>query len=311
MQVLMILLTILKVIGIILLSIVGIILLLILIILFVPIRYEGEFKYDDELTLKAKVSWFLKLFSVKWEYVNNEMHIKIRVIKLLKDKNKDKKIDKKTDNEADLEEAPEEVIIEEEQVDKTPPDNKDDDKILPKPVAQYRQTEEMPVEIKKEIQRNEKKVEDGEVEVQPSTKFKAKKKKEKKKEKTKEPSILEKLKAVYQHKDREAVFRSSKITLIKLFKHIRPRKFDISLIVGFEDPSNTGYVLALNGILKPFIDKDNHLHIQGEFNNEVFEGEGYLKGRIYIYYITYIAAKLLVDKKVRNYVSFIMRTFKK
>ncbi|WP_105614992.1 DUF2953 domain-containing protein [Vallitalea okinawensis] len=316
MQILMILLTILKVIGIVLVSIVGFILLLILIVLFVPIRYEGEFEYDEELTLKAKVSWFLKLFSIKWEYINNEMHIKIRVIKLLKDKNKEK-----TDNNPVKEvrdKAPNKVdnkIVDDKTVDKDLDSDKDDDKVIPELVTEYRQADNIPSETKKEIKKTERQVKDKGFENQSTIEHKTKKKrnktKYKKKTKTQEPSILDKIKAVYQHEDREAVFRSCKKSLIKLLKHIKPRKFNISLVVGFEDPSNTGYVLALDGVLKPFIDKNNHLQIQGEFNNEIFEGKGYFKGRIYLYYITLIAGKLLLDKKVRNYASFIMRTFRK
>lgn len=59
------LLVILKIIGILLLVLLGLILFAALSILFVPLRYRVWVKYDQQLQASLRLSWFLRLISLR------------------------------------------------------------------------------------------------------------------------------------------------------------------------------------------------------------------------------------------------------
>lgn len=305
MKVLLILLAILKIAGIILLSLLAIVILLLLIILFVPIRYEAKFELKEQWWIIAKASWLLKLFSFTFEYKEKQSTVTIRAIKKLKDRSEED--DENT--ESNLKESKVEL-----QSQGTP----DSEETEPDETLRPEQEEVVKIPDKSQEEVNEK---TPNVQSQPISedkidhKVKAKSKQKKKKkpeksEKTKEESMVDKLKKVYNHPLREVVWKKFKHKLIGLWRHVRPRKYHIDLIIGFEDPSQTGYIMAFYGMMKGFIDSKNHFVLEGDFTQPRLEGEGYLKGRIYLFYILYIAVALIIDKKVRNYASFIMKTFK-
>ena len=79
-----ILLTILKVIGIIILVLISLVILIIAAILFVPIRYSIDAIYDRKvknLDFKIKITYLLHLISVKYIYKDDGLSIKIFGIK--------------------------------------------------------------------------------------------------------------------------------------------------------------------------------------------------------------------------------------
>ena len=67
---------------------------------------------------------------------------------------------------------------------------------------------------------------------------------------------------------------------------------------GFEDPCITGQVLAGLSILYPFV--GGHIHLMPDFENQIFEGEAFVKGKIRLVYILATAIRLLVNKSVRE-----------
>ncbi|MCR4754840.1 MAG: hypothetical protein K5868_04820 [Lachnospiraceae bacterium] len=87
-------LTILKIIGIVLLSILALALLMIFIILFVPVRYRIKGRYDEEVYLRARVSYLLQIFALTATYTD-KLKVILRIIiipvKLLPKKNKPNK----------------------------------------------------------------------------------------------------------------------------------------------------------------------------------------------------------------------------
>jgi len=103
----------------------------------------------------------------------------------------------------------------------------------------------------------------------------------------------------------EITFDKTKEKIFKLLKSILPRKWDINLEVGFDDPYTTGEVLAISGMLHPIIWE--HVHVIGNFEEPIIRGAGKLKGRIYIFSFLKILIYYLTDKDLKR----LIRLFKK
>ena len=71
---------ILKIIGITLLAILGLLILLLLMGLLVPVRYEIDARKQEDIRLRAKVSWLLYMFSVPVVYEKGELHVRIKIL---------------------------------------------------------------------------------------------------------------------------------------------------------------------------------------------------------------------------------------
>ncbi len=71
---------ILKIIGITLLAILGLLILLLLMGLLVPVRYEIDARKQEDIRLRAKVSWLLHMFSVPVVYEKGELHVRIKIL---------------------------------------------------------------------------------------------------------------------------------------------------------------------------------------------------------------------------------------
>lgn len=100
-----------------------------------------------------------------------------------------------------------------------------------------------------------------------------------------------------------AGFRLTYDKLKLLIKHILPTKLRSQLIFGTGDPCSTGQALGVFGVL--FGVYGEHVHITPDFENKIFKGSHYAKGRIRIGTLLIIVIKLLLDKKfkqlLRNY----------
>lgn len=87
-------------------------------------------------------------------------------------------------------------------------------------------------------------------------------------------------------------------SLKKLIKHILPRRVKSRLIFGTGDPCSTGKALGVFGLLYSIY--GDNLQITPDFENKVFEGRHYAKGRIRIWTILIIVIKLLLDKRFKE-----------
>ncbi|GEM_PF-1221239 len=103
----------------------------------------------------------------------------------------------------------------------------------------------------------------------------------------------------------ERTFEKCRKRIIKLLKSILPRKGDIRLEVGFDDPYTTGEVLAIAGILYPLIGK--YVHICGNFDESVIRGGGYLKGRIYVITIAKLGLFYLTDRDLKRTIKLLKK----
>lgn len=75
-------------------------------------------------------------------------------------------------------------------------------------------------------------------------------------------------------KARESIWRELKF----LWKHSRPRKADLTLYFGFEDPSWTGQCMGVLSILNVWY--PGRIFLKPEFEQEIFEGTLYIKGHM-------------------------------
>ena len=69
-------------------------------------------------------------------------------------------------------------------------------------------------------------------------------------------------------------------------------------MAGTGDPSSTGQLLSVYGMLYPFI--GNHVFLQTDFENQIVEGDLYIKGKIKIWVFLWAAFKLFIDKDLRR-----------
>ena len=96
----------------------------------------------------------------------------------------------------------------------------------------------------------------------------------------------------------QAGFTLAKQELLRLFRHIFPKKIKGRVSFGSEDPSVTGAVLAVLGITVPL--HQNRVAVQPVFENRnLLEGNISLQGRVYGILPLMIFIKLYFDKNIK------------
>lgn len=312
-----ILLTILKIIGIILLVIIGLVLLVCLCVLFVPIRYSARVKYNETNNICVRVTYLLRLISIKYSLIGKDSKISIKILGIdfsrIKRKKKNKKSDKKsnikTENETDI--------------DSEEANGKDNSVDIFTEVKEKRYIEKADEDLKRAAKENMKVKDDEDLEEEIEEDISSDKRSSEKKEKIslyqkiKNKIISVKNKIIYRFKSicgkikkviskikdfkefirdehTKRVFVLIKGEFIKILKYIRPRKIKGYLNFGFDDPSTTGKVLGVYyAIMKKSPKK---FKINPDFENKRLETDLFLKGRIRLYYIVYIILKIYFNK---------------
>ena len=92
-------------------------------------------------------------------------------------------------------------------------------------------------------------------------------------------------------------FSLCKKRIFKLIKHILPKKMKVSAHYGFDDPSTTGYVLAVYGMLPAAIGKKFKLH--PDFEHSIIECDFMLKGSVNAWSMLHQLLCILADKNCR------------
>ena len=114
--------------------------------------------------------------------------------------------------------------------------------------------------------------------------------------------IIERIKA-FDYDDRDkAALSHLKTELVKVLKHICPKKARLNLIYSTGAPDTTGISL---GIIAMFpIAYKNRFNIVPDFQSEeaYAKGDGWMKGRIYVFFLLGVVIRVLRDKNcVRLY----------
>lgn len=104
-----------------------------------------------------------------------------------------------------------------------------------------------------------------------------------------------------KEEDTKLALKLVKKQLIVLIKHIRPRKIKGNIHFGLEDPATTGYITSALGVIYPMFPKK--LSIRPDFENEILEGDIFMKGRIQSFVLLRIAWTLYKDKHIKQIIA--------
>ena len=300
MKALLILLGILKWIGIVLLALLLLILLIVLVVMLSPIRYRLEGEKKAELCGSFGVSWLFGAVKVDGGYTPAEqLKLKVKVLwftlmggeeKPKKEKNPKKakkKAPKKEELKPDLQAA-----------EKVEP-KKEEPKAEEKPkVKQQRMEQKQPKTVRR--------VKLSEIEEKPPTEdteivlleeddafFTGEESEEKK---GKIPPIV---KEIWSIEDKKGIFQALGKLLKRLIKGILPGDIFVKATVGTGDPTTTGYVLALAGILTAKFGND--IQIRGDFTKATAEDvEVKVKGKIVLGKLVWAVLAFVLTKPVRK-----------
>lgn len=263
-------------IGLLLLGILVLCLFLIFLILFVPIFYKGNFKYENGTDIYGiiKGGWLFNLISFSLKYKDNPaFRTKVFGFTVNKKKKEEAFDDFVPDYEGEIKRE-ENSLSKEEKEDIKTEDSASDN-----------------VFIKENNTNNEK--------------DNLKKEKDEKKESSNEGLITKIMKYIEIIKSEtfKKAFSKNKTKIAKFLKRILPRKLKIEGSVGFEDPSVTGSVLAVTGMLYPLIGK--YIRITGNFEKEEILVKGNMKGRITIFSLIFTGLQIYLNKDIKKVIKML------
>lgn len=90
-----------------------------------------------------------------------------------------------------------------------------------------------------------------------------------------------------------------------ILRVLKPDKFEADLIIGMDDPASTGEILAVYGMMYPWIGQ--HVRVVGDFDRSRIEGQLYLKGKIRAFTFLRIVLKVYRNKDIKA----LIKLFKK
>ena len=81
----------------------------------------------------------------------------------------------------------------------------------------------------------------------------------------------------------------------KVLKHILPQVFRVRLSYGFDNPANTGILCGFIALFSAYYSEQD-INFNPIFDQEILEGELFLKGRLFCFVITYYILQLVLSK---------------
>lgn len=329
---LQILLLILKILGIVLLAILGIVLAVLLLVLFVPVRYRVDGSFDGKPQGGAMVSWLLHLVTVRVNYDGSvKALVKILWFKVFNqtvwspdgdDGEAAEEIDGVEETAEDgLEELPDVHVTE---IAESDVPAKKQGATEPKPAA----TESKPAAKgetaaapKANVTKSSVAKSQGEAKAQIETQSQAEVEEKAPIEKAVEKIcvFIDKISGTYEQTSEKIHAVQAKINqvraflsnaenqntiklllgqVLKLLKHVLPKKIQGRVKFGFEDPYTTGQVLTY---ISPFYGLyTKSLDIDPVFDEKVMEGELHIKGRIRLGSLIWIVVRVFFNKNFRK-----------
>lgn len=306
------LLTTLKILGTVILVLLGIILILLLAILFIPVRYRINVhrRKEEEAVVVAKIkaSWLLHMLNAAFSYPEAAF-IQVRIFcftvfrtgrETKKTKTPQKKVSSKNNN---AEASDRKISTENAEGNRKEPAGKTDHETVEK-------TAESREETAKESETREKQQEKLQL-----LQFFHKLWMLLKNIKYTIAKICDKIKHIVQNIQyymdiiRSDTFKNTwsvcSLQVFSLLKSIRPRKVAGSLLIGTGDPASTGQILAAYGILYPLL--GNHINIVPDFEQQIIEGELFIKGKITICRVLKTALIVYINKDLRRLIKLFKR----
>lgn len=304
-----VLLTVLKVLGILILSLLGIVILVLLLVLFVPVRYRiyAERKLESGLPVlaKMKATWFFHFLNVHFSYPE-EAYVKVRIgcfTVFRSDRTKEKP-------------RKEEAVSESKSSPKTAKTNG-----KTKEETELRTEKEEQIEEGKKEELKEEKRKTGEKEKIEDEENPARKNFFKKflallrNLRYTITQICDKIKKIVKNikyymdvissAEFQKVFKLCGTQAGALLRHICPKKIKGNLLIGTGDPASTGQVLAIYGMLYPFL--GSQIMVTPDFEQQIVEGELLVKGRITLFRLIRCAWIIYFNKDMRRVINMFKR----
>ncbi len=310
-----VLLTILKVLGILILSLLGIAILVLLLVLFVPVRYQvyAERKLESGLPVlaKMKATWLLHLLNVHFSYPE-KAYVKVRIgcFTVFRSDRTGKKHKEKTKEKS----KEKETISEEKRFEIKDGEKKEakEDKILKGDRTRKEETgsDQAEKESRKDQGREKKEAE------KPTLKsFFKKILAWLKNLRYTIKQICDKIKKIVKNikyyievinsAEFKNAFRLCSSQAGVLLRHICPQKIKGSLRIGTGDPASTGQVLAIYGMLYPFL--GDQIMVTPDFEQQIIEGELLIKGRITLFCLIKCAWIVYFNKDLHRVINMLKR----
>lgn len=266
---------ILKIAGILLGSVLGICLLLLLLVLFVPLRYRVTGAYHGKPDMDVRLTWLFPFLSVRIRYDGEDSKTDIKILGLsLTEKRETAVLFRQKEMDAgEREETRQESdfgITTAEEPEKSEELEKPQE---PEKNSFFKKIRQIPQKIKCTI-----------------------------------CSIYDKIKEIIQKKEQlqrfikdeenREMFRLIKNQLIYLWRSVKPGKLSLSCHFGFDDPAVTGKALAAGAMLYPYY--RNTIRLYPDFEQQVFEAEGFIKGRVRGISFARLLIRIWKNKRIRT-----------
>lgn len=329
-----VLLLILKIIAIIIGVLLGLALLIIMAVLFVPVRYRINASFYEKPIVNVKISWLLKLIRFNAIYDDNGFRIKcmvffVKLKKISADGLKESDELKESDGlvfPENVEETNDMLYVDDISADNWPPDGHFFNNIeATKGILSQEEDDKDESELSEQICKDEEGLEKNKRKksllkcIRKTFRQLIKKIKSIFKKicdiiraiRNKSISIknlitekIKKITDILNNSDYRELAQFLLGQLKEILKKIKPKKYRIDIRFGFEDSYTTGKVLMYVAMFYGLLGID--AKITPEFNQEIFEGEIYLKGRVQIISLIIIGLrvynnelfkKLVIDRK--------------
>ena len=303
-----VILLILKVLGITLLILLGLVLLLVLLLLLAPFHYTIDAEYYGDVKAVGRIQWLCFVLDLKGVYGNNKFLYYLKSFGFMistndeEDKHyravsdeeaeSDKSSDKAKPSEA--EKVPVKVvedefeIYEQEQKPKSEPQKKSIFMRIYEGIESGLEwVVTIPMRVHDKISELMARILDFFANLAENMNKVIKKR----------DMILQKITGVRSLLEKpytKKVLKDGKVLLKKMWKHVRPRKLQGSIHFGLEDPATTGQLLGVVGMLYPVY--RNHFVIAPDFEQQIFEGKIYAKGRVQIGRMTFLLLRFMLTR---------------
>ena len=309
-----VILMVLRVVGIALLVILGFLLTAVFAVLFVPIRYRADGSFHEELTASARITWLLHLLSVRIIF-EKELKVKAFVcgVQIYPRAARVKKqsrpqghsgsegqedtragmTGKRPENGETV--KPAEAVKFTEPVTPLEPAGDSKEKADAFEEADWetfgaegrtKQKEFLAGNMTDRLKRLVQKLQDSLRDIRSTLR-----------------GLYERLsyyKSIWDREETQRAFRLASAQLSKTMRHVLPRRTDVYAVIGTGDPASTGQILAVQGMLYPWL--GDKVHIVPDFEEEHFEGEFHLRGHIRAGVLGFYALRLMLDRDVRHFI---------
>lgn len=293
-------LVLLKIIGILLALAVG----LIVLVLAAPIRYSFRFRMDEDTPPggQIKVTWLFCIFYLKASYIDKMFDYRVRIFGHQIFGNQEEFLERKRKKKERKQKKKKRQKEKQKQKEKNQPETGSETEKRPESKAEP--AGEVLVQETKETDVVTKKPDEKKTDMEHKDAGKKRKASVKPKKKRREGRIaflrkkIETLKAAWKEYNGKQLLDFAKTTIIKILKHVLPRKLRGYIRFGFDDPAVTGMVTGVAALFYPKYQKS--FSLEPDFQRQCFAADCRGRGRIHPGFFLYIGITALMNRDVRN-----------